>query len=113
MEGPAVDPHVTVLLVCAGCLMGLLGEALCYIFVYSKTEFKRLQSETNKLWRDAAPLTSFHALVKCFLRLSSNITALEAECVGGPDGRYLGRTGRAAAALQAKIHKKTKYTCAV
>ncbi|KAL8275396.1 hypothetical protein Esti_000718 [Eimeria stiedai] len=70
--------------------MAFLGEALCYLLVYSKSEFQKLNCETVKLWRE--------------------YYELEQECGGGPDGRVGGRAGRAAAAVQAKIQRKTKLS---
>lgn len=85
-SGP--EGGTTLLLVALGYFMGFLGEFVSYFVVYSQAEFKRLNADTTKLWRE--------------------YYQIEAECGGGADGRVAGRAGRAAAAVQDKIQRKTK-----
>lgn len=89
MEQPALPTReVTLMLVFLGFLMALIGEVICFFIVYNKNDFRKLQDDTIKLWKE--------------------YYQLEAECGSGADGRVAGRAGRAAALVQQKIQKKNK-----
>ena len=55
----------TLLLVLSGLLMAVLGEFVCYIFVYSKPQFIKLQQETTALWREFFGLSLLLLLLFC------------------------------------------------